>query len=82
MHTRDVPIPITLTQISGGQESIFLVWQHTRWPKSHDTEIKIEYLPYRSIEEADFFINDIGTSKLYTHMNIAEKNLCEVPLLD
>ena len=57
----------------------FLTSSHTEsteWPKRHDIEIKIEFLPYKSTKEVDFFPSDRGTSKLYIHMKIVENNLC------
>ena len=36
----------------------------TQWFERHDADMKIEYLSYRSREEADLFTNNRGTSKL------------------
>ena len=49
------------------------VLQNTEWPKRHDTEIKINFLPYKSTKEVDLSTNERGTSKLYIHTKMRWK---------
>jgi hypothetical protein len=49
---------------------------YTGWPKSHDTEKKIEYLPYDLSKRANFFINDRGMLELYIHNDTHRESLC------
>ena len=47
----------------------------TGWPKSHDTEKKLNISLYDLSKEVDFFINDRDISKVYIHMDAVGKNL-------
>jgi hypothetical protein len=58
---------------------LFITWS-TGWSKSHDTEKKLNYLPYGLSNGADFFTNNKDVYIGHIHRDKVGKNLFEVSL--